>query len=130
VYLRAPLCKHCLRILSLSFYWDPTTKPFVISGRDWEVPHRGPTLISVSLNFSTEEIRGTKTYFRVGTDTIDKGRKVVIHNVIAVPATEQHRLQQLHLVIAHLVICYEEGPRARPLSFRIPGENAEIKPLS
>lgn len=79
-------------IIRFSFSRDPATKPFMIFTRYREMPNHGPTLIFVALYFSAKEVGWAKPDFGVGTNFIDKGSKVVIHNVIAVPTAEKHRL--------------------------------------
>lgn len=90
------------------------------------MPHLRSIGIVTSLYFPAEEVGWAKSDCWVGTNAVDKGGKVVVHDIIAVPPTEKHRLQHFNLVIAHLIVCNENGPRSRPLSFWIPGEHAKI----
>ena len=79
---------------------------------NWKVPCGTafrPVRVSrrVPLNLSAKEISWAERDFSVDAFIIDECSEVVIHNMAAVPATKKARLEELELVISHLIVRYQ-----------------------
>jgi len=62
--------------------------------------------------------------------TIDERGKVVVHNVVAEPSPKQHWFQHFNLVVAHLVVRYENRSSSGPSPLRVSRLNIQIATLS
>jgi hypothetical protein len=86
---------------------------------NWKVPC-GTAVCSVRvsrrvpLNLSAKEISWAERDLSVDAFIIDECREVEIHNMTAVPATKQARLEELKLVISHLIVRYQHWPFPAP----------------
>ena len=94
------------------------------------MPNHRAAFIFVALDLTAEEVSRAETDFAVGRFTVDERGKVVVHNVVAEPPAKQLWLKHQDLMIAHLVVRYENRPSPRPTPLGVPRLNIQILPLA
>lgn len=114
----------------------PHTKTFMrVPVANWKVPCGTavrPVRVScrVPLNLSAKKISWAERDLFVDAFIVDECREVVIHNMAAIPATKEARLEELQLVISHLIVRYQHWPFPAPPPTRIISRDVNVSAAS